>query len=308
MSSNAAGCVPRPRTGTGVSLALVPAAVALAALAPASALAQEWMPCGGNEGNLWSWAWAGANGENVTTERDNFGPRIAHMVDLSGNGHHYFNNDPFDEDPPTRPGYQVGFSHGSYSTSLPIVAVNRFADGTQIYLQWMDQEGSMAANEFYLAFAGYESRSGGHRELWGTTSEDRVRLEQVEKSLDITIGGREHQLTDDGAWESGPVLIEIWRDGAGNLTAFVNGVDRTDGAPRESAVFDLSGIGGGIVAGNSAWDDYAFEYIACDGLPSAAERFEVREYLRSKWGLFGSTAPPPTAPMPPTDLTVTGGL
>lgn len=286
------------------ALVLASAALFLSVVAPQERAAAAWAPCGGAEGTLWSWAWAGNDGQNVTTERDNWGPRIAHMIDLSGNGNDYFNDDPFNENPPTRPGYQDGFSKSGYSTTLPIIAVNSFSDGTSIYLQFMEQQNEIDAREFYLAFAGYDSRSDGHRVVWGTTSSDRVRLEQVDNRVDITIGGNERRVSTKNAWSNGPVLIEVWRDTANNLRAVVNGEDVTDGSPNVSAVFAMSGIGGGIPSGHSAWDDYAFEYIACKGLPSAQERDETREYLRAKWGLFGEPAPSPVAPNPPEDLTV----
>ena len=276
--------------------------VVVSLICAASAGAQSFEPCGGRSGSLWSWGWAGNNGQYVTIENDNFGPRIAYMVDQSGNGNDYFNDDPFNENPPTRPGYQVGFSRSGYSTSLPIVGVNAFSNGTNIYLQFMEQSNPIAAGAFYLAFAGYESRPDGHRVVWGTTSSDRVRLEQVDNQVNITIAGRELSLTGRNAWSDGPVLIEVWRDAGGNLRAWVNGSDKTSGSPNATGTFNMSGIGGGIPAGSSAWDDYAFEYVACDDLPSDSQRAATREYLRSKWNLFGPTAPPPPSPNPPSNL------
>ncbi len=260
------------------------------------AIAQSWEPCGGNSDNLWAWGWAGNNGQYVTTQTDNFGPRIVRMTDLSGNG-----ND-WTADSDARPGYQVGFSRGGYSTSLPIVAVQQFADGTQIYRQYLNQSATMSAGAFYLAFAGYDSRSDGNRVVWGTSSSNRVRLNQERNRVDITIGGNEYRLTSNGAWSNGPILVEVWRDSSNRLTAMINGVDQTDGTITESSTLRLSGVGGGSVSGGSAWDDYAFEYIACDGLPSASQRGEVREYLREKWDLFGSVSPPPPAPNAPANL------
>ena len=281
--------------------------VAVAAVAvslPAIASAQAWAPCGGNSDKLWAWGWAGSNGEHVSIEHDNFGPRIVRMTDLSGNG-----ND-FIADSDARPGYQSSFSRGGYSTSLPIVAVDTFADGNQIFRQYLNQNATMSTGQFYLAFAGYESRPAGHRWLWGSSGSNRVRLNQEKNRVDVTIGGGEHQLSVDGAWSDGPVLIEVWRDASNRLTVVVNGSDRTDGNVTNSATFNLSGIGGGAASGGSAWDDYAFEYIACDGLPTSTQRDEAREYLRDKWDLFGQVSPPPPpppptpTPNPPTDLVV----
>ena len=41
------------------------------------------------------------------------------------------------------------------------------------------------------------------------------------KSLDITIAGNSIDLTDKNSWSEGPILIEVWRDGANNLHAWV---------------------------------------------------------------------------------------
>lgn len=274
---------------------------------PTPGLVMAADPCGGATDKLWAWAWAGQNGNNVTLNRNNFGLEIAHMQDQSGNGNHYYNDDPFNQNPPTRPGYQVGFSRNGYSTNLPLVGLHSYSDGTAIYLQWMKQDASISAGEFYLAFAGYDSRDGGHRVVWGTTSSDRVRLEQERNSVDISIGGSDHRLTSPGTWQNGPILVEIWRDASNRLHAWVNGTDATDGTIIEDAIFNLSGIGGGTAAGSSAWDDYAFEYIACRGLPTTSQRYDVREYLRSKWNLFSDSGIPPAdepRPNPPSELVV----
>ena len=258
--------------------------------------AQAFEPCGGNSDKLWAWGWAGNNGQNLTIESDNFGPRIVRMNDLSGNGNDWVGASE------ARPGYMVGFSRSGYSTSLPLVAVDRFSDGTQIYRQYLNQNGTMSTGDFYLAFAGYDSRDAGNRVVWGSTSSNRVRLNQERNRVDSTIGGNEHRVSVIGAWSDGPILVEVWRNSSGQLTAMINGQDRTDGSVSESATFSLSGVGGGSASGGSAWDDYAFEYIACDGLPSSSQRNEVREYLREKWDLFGQVSPPPPEPNPPTDL------
>ena len=62
-------------------------------------------PCGGSSGSLWAWTWAGTNGSNLTFNSNNFGVEIVTANDLSGNGNHYFNNDEYNQDPPTRPAY-----------------------------------------------------------------------------------------------------------------------------------------------------------------------------------------------------------
>jgi hypothetical protein len=218
------------------------------------------------------------------------------MQDLSGNGNHFIGASE------ANPGYQVGFSRKGYSTSLPIVAVDTYEDGTAIHRQYLNQENSMQAQQFYLAFAGYESRTNGHRVVWGSTNSDRVRLDQLNNRVNITIDGNEYRLTSDDAFSDGPLLVEVWRDAGNTLRVWINGSDKTLNSISESATFDLSGIGGGAASGGSAWDDYAFEYVACDGLPSSGQRADVREYLRSKWDLYGEPGPEPVAPLAPGNL------
>jgi len=129
------------------------------------------------------------------------------------------------------------------------------------------------------------TRTTGERELWGTTEVDNVRLDQLQDRVNINIAGAPFQLTEGDAMEKGPLLLEIWRRRDGTLRTFVNGDDRSRPGIQSDGVFALSGIGFDQ-AGTSGWDDAAFEYIVCHGLPNAARRREVREYLRAKWGLF----------------------
>ena len=281
-------------------------AVIYAVLMTASfaAHAQSFQPCGGSSGKLWSWAWAGNGGSNVTLNSNNFGTEVSYMGDLSGNGNDYFNDDPFNQDPPTRPAYRSSFSLNGYSTSHPIVGADVYDSGDNAYLQYMFQPNDMVApGEFYLAFAGYESRSGGQRMIWGTTGNNFVRYDQLEHRIDIRISGASAFLTDKDSWSNGPILIEVWRDGANNLHTWINGAPKTYGNPSLSGNFALNGIGGGEPSGNGAFDDYGFEYIACDGLPTPTQRQEIREYMRSKWGLYGSISNPPVAPAAPMNLT-----
>lgn len=257
-------------------------------------------PCGGNTDKLWSWGWAGTNGSNVTLNTNNFGKEISYMGDLSGNGNHFSNDDPFNQNPPTRPAYLSSLSIGGWSTNLPLVGAQNYDSGQSAYLQYMFQPNDMVATgEFYLAFAGYDSRSEGERMIFGTTGSNFLRYDQRDNRLDITISGSSITLTPKNSWSNGPLLIEVWRDSANTLHAWVNGIDRTFSGLTNSSTFRMNGIGGGEPAGSGAFDDYGFEYIACDGLPSSSQRSEVREYMRAKWGLFGPLAP---APNPPSGL------
>jgi len=39
-------------------------------------------------------------------------------------------------------------------------------------------------------------------------------------------------------------------------------------------------------SGTGWWDDYALEMVQCNGLPSEADRLQLRNYLNNKWGIF----------------------
>jgi hypothetical protein len=258
----------------------------------------DWAPCGGAQDKLWSWAWAGESGEYVTTIG---GSRksITDMQDLSGNGHHYFNHTGS-----KLPAFQAGLSVGDYKTNLPVVALDRYEDGTQVYSQWMEQAGLMSANgPFYLAFAGMNTRGRGHRHLWGTSWNDLVRIEQGRNRVDIIIDGTGYLLSEDGTIPNGAILLEIWRNEDDLLNAWVNGIDISRSGVKSSAVFNMTGIGWSG-DGSSGWDDYAFEYIACNALPDYQQRSEVREYLRAKWGIYGQEVVPPAVPNAPTEVKV----
>jgi hypothetical protein len=261
-------------------------------------------PCGGGSDKLWSWAHAGANGEHATVINGDFGkPIVTRMTDLSGNNHDYHNTLGGVQ---SQFGYQVGVSASGYSTSLPIFGLSSYADGTNIWPQSLLQDGSLsAAGGFYLAFAGMNTRTAGRRWLWGTNGSHNVKLEQTDNRVEFTISGNVQNISARGSLPSGPILVEVWRDTNNRLYVMANGNDITSGSPVASGTYDISGIGG-PPNHESAWDDYAFEFIACKGLPSSTERAEVREYLRSKWNLFSGQIdlpPPEVEPMPPTGLT-----
>jgi hypothetical protein len=258
----------------------------------------QWSPCGGPEGDLWSWSWAGESGENVTIVEGGGGPRITDMRDLSGNGHHYSNHTGSNQ-----PAFQTGLELDGYRTTLPIIAVDRYADGSQAYGQWMNQAGTMsAAGTFYLVFAGMNTRGAGHRHLWGRTWNDLVRLDQGRDRANIFIDGVEHLLSDSGSIPKGPILLEIWRDEDNVLHTWVNGKDVSLAGAASAAIFRMTGIGWSG-DGTGGWDDYAFEYVACDGLPAAQQRSDVREHLRQKWGLYGESVYP-AKPKSPADIKV----
>ncbi|MEM6991325.1 MAG: hypothetical protein AAF721_12525 [Myxococcota bacterium] len=236
-------------------------------------------PCGDL---LWSWAWAGPMGENLTLVGDPGEELIERMADLSGNGRDYFNEGG------DKPAFQVGYSwdDGEYSTRLPAIALHERAGGMQIFEQFMFQDESLdAGGGFYLAFAGMNSRDTGQREMWGTTEQDTVRLDQDDDRVNIVVGGQGFALTPAGSVPKGPLLLEIWRDDAGVFTVYVNGSDATEPGAASTNIFGLSGIGHDQT-GTSGWDDVAFEYVVCDGLPDAATRDEARAILNARWAIF----------------------
>lgn len=271
-------------------------------LAPAVGFAQSsFQPCGGSSDKLWSWFWAGSNGQYATIENGDFGkPIVTYLEDLSGNGHHYHNTQGGVQ---SQPGYQVGVSASGYSTSLPAVGLSSYADGTNIWTQSLLQYGNFSASgEFYLAFAGMNTRTAGRRWLWGTDSSHNVKLEQTDNRVEFTLGGSAQNISARDSLPSGPILLEVWRDSSNFLHVSANGTEITAGSPTASGTFAMTGVGGPLNH-ESAWDDYAFEYIACDGLPTSAQRGEVRTYLNNKWGLFGGSGGGATVrPLPPSGL------
>lgn len=265
--------------------------------------------CGGKDDKLWAWAWAGANGEHVTTEAGDFGkPIITFMADLSGNERHYFNPTP--TTPQSQPGYEPNGltrsgSWGTYTTDLPVVGLEKYNDGTEIWVQSMLQDATLVSDgEFYLAFAGMDTRGDGRRFIWGQDRVHSVRFHQETNHILITINGVDRRLSANYSVPNGPILIEVWREASGALHVWANGSDITDGNPTDTSRFEMTGIGGPL-GDDSALDDYAFEYIACDALPTQPQRAHVREYLREKWNLYEATDV--LRPNPPENLTAEQG-
>jgi hypothetical protein len=265
---------------------------------------QSWAPCGGRDGTLWSWAWTGPDGAYVTTVNNSGRDRIVHMLDLSGNENHYFNTTGSRE-PYFEPTLSLTQHWGTYSTDLAPVSRHRLNNGTDVFQQWMDQETRInAASEFYLAFAGMNTRGSGVREIWGSDTRNNVRIDQGNNRIRVNIAGTHETVTQSGSIPKGPVLIEVWRESDNSVHVWVNGYDVTPQDPVVmSGTFGMKGIGW-KGDGSSGWDDYAFEYIACNGLPDQVQRGELRDYLRTKWHLFGESSDTPAAPNPPVGVYV----
>ncbi len=239
----------------------------------------------GNE--LWAWGWAGENSENVTIIQGTNGPLIRWMTDRSGRGNHFTNLGQ-----PRRPAYQLGLTldetvkGGAYHTDLPLIGLDQYADGSQVFGNVFYQESGLDAGaDFYLAAVCMNTRTDGIRELFGTDSQNYVRLNQATDTLTIVIEGQGYPLSLPGSCPHGILLLEIWRDANGSLTCLGNGDDITTPGLQATGVFAVSGLGHDG-DGNSHWDDYSMEYVFCDALPPADERDALREYLRAKWDVF----------------------
>lgn len=223
------------------------------------------------------WYWTNAEPENVTLSGNP--PEQTAAVNLAGSNN-FFNTQG------TGGGWQEGVSVGGYSTDRPLLALEQYEDTTQIGRQAMSQETSMGATgAFYLVAAFLNTRVAGSRYIHGTEGGDYTRINQEDNHILIAFGGSETEISAD---ESVPtqVVLEVWRDSNDNITVQVNGSDITSGTPNISGTFNLNGWGGGENAGSSAWDDYLFELIACDDLPSESDRQNTRNYLNNRWGLY----------------------
>lgn len=253
----------------------------------------SFVPYGGKDGSLWSWAYVDERAKNYElVKASSRGMHLSVLRDLSGNERHYYNNNGL------YPGYDRGLNltadWGTYQTDLTPIARHSFNDNGAIYGQYMDQLDTLRTDgEFYLTFAGMNTRTNGHRDLWGRTTTDIVRLNQDNNrnQLSMTINGVTKVITERQAVPKGPVLIEIWRDSEDNLKVIVNGVDISIPDLKFTGTLSLNGFGfdGN---GSSGWDDYAFEYIIADQVPTTAQQVATRDYLRTKWNLFEGTEVP----------------
>jgi hypothetical protein len=254
--------------------------------------------------SLWCWAWAGdGSTDYVTLELYNGLQRIVQMNDLSGNGRHYTGT--IDGSSTGAPFYQEGLTQvgdwGTYETALAPVMRDKMNDGSDLFGQSMSQSARMeTTGPFYLAFAGFNRRSAGHRWMWGFSDSsysntDYVRLDQGNDRLNMTVAGSaEFRVSPTGSIPKGPIFIEIWRDESNNIYCRCNGQDVTNPLTTEgkSGNFRMTGIGGGGSAGSGRWDDYSFEYIVCNDLPNEFQRNSLRGIIGSRWSFdAGYVAP-----------------
>ena len=241
---------------------------------------------------LWAWGWAGYKGQNLVLGQSKYGPVVTQMNDLSGRGNHFFANSQYQPAYATSLELPSSTKGGAYQTSLPVVGLDSYADGSNVYGNVMYQNRTLnAAGGFYLAAVCMNTRNGGTRQLFGSTNGDVVHLDQGLDAVFMTVGGQWRRLCPDGDLPKGIMVLEIWRDSKGVMTCFANGNKVTQGTVKTTKTSQISGFGFDG-SGSSQWDDYSMEFVMCDALPPKSERDMIREYLRAKWNVWGAPSPP----------------
>lgn len=188
----------------------------------------------------------------------------------------------------------AGIPNG-YRTPHPLIGLNSWhtpivnAYGN-VYTQSV---GLNATGEFYLGVAWFNLRTDGIRELHGSDTNNFVRFSQVTGEVFLTIAGDPvfawpvHGTKVGAGAPKGPLYLELWRDASNVIHVWANGVDIGLGVTK-SGTFDVSGFGANN-AGTGQHDDPLAEFLFCDGLPSEAERAQLREHMRRKWRLYERT-------------------
>lgn len=118
----------------------------------------------------------------------------------------------------------------------------------------------------------------------GTTNNRQYQATNAEK-IRMRWGESGYQnLTANGAYlEDDQILLDIHRDGSGNFTCFVNGVDLTDGTPNDTDNLVYASIVG--VDGNENGHYYG-AIIMYDNKVSGSDAACVRTYLNDKATLY----------------------
>jgi hypothetical protein len=232
---------------------------------------------------LWAWGWAGKQGEQLTLEDGPKGKVIRRMADLSGRGNHFLSEGG------SKPGYEPGLDlgpdtkGGAYKTRLPVVGLDRYRNGAQVYGNVFHWERPLEAKAgFYLAAACLNTRDGGVRELFGADARNFVRLDQERDQVEICIAGERRTLCAKEACPKGLLILEVWRTDDGVLGCRANGKEISTPGVKLPGTLALSGLGFDG-EGSSQWDDYWMEFVLCDRLPPAGNRDACGDYLRAKW-------------------------
>lgn len=237
--------------------------------------------------SLWSWCWAGVGGAYLDTEVISGGDLVINdAVNLASPGtNDFFNNDTGD----TRHGRPITFigddlpisvDGGAYSAPYPDLMYGG-GSGTVQYLKQTTAMG--ATGEFYVAIAVYMERTSGDRYFAGVNN-NGIKIGSVDRIVDVVINGVGNNLTASAAVPD-KAIVEVWRDSSNNLHCWINGADATSGSPSNSGTFNFSGYGG-AGAGVDTGDDWLFEQIACNALPTTAERLGIRNYLNDNWSMY----------------------
>jgi len=235
---------------------------------------------------LWAWTWAGDRGQHVDLVAGSNG-EIQLLHDLSGHGRDWTTFG-------AKPGYQLGLTlphpwratkGPAWSTSLPLISIDGYTQpgggGTDHFSNGYGWPASLnAAGEFYVAVACLNTRNNGTRELLGQDGHNLLRFDQSADSAELVLAGQRRTLAPAGTLPQGPMVLELWRDAGDVVTLQANGA--VLGTATIAGSFDVSGVGWDR-SGSSQWDDYAMEFVVCDGLPGSAERDDVRELLADRW-------------------------
>ena len=106
------------------------------------------------------------------------------------------------------------------------------------------------------------------------TSTERIRL---------SIGDGLQNITANGAYGSGSViLLEVHRDAGGNITCFINGVDKTDGTHTGSSSWPWSTLCARSVSQNFHVSDHGAIFFY-DNEIASGDKADVRTYLNDKY-------------------------
>ncbi len=235
---------------------------------------------------LWAWAWSGINDVNLTLGTYNGGDCIDDAVNLASPGTNDFFNDDSGDSRHGRPIYTAppfDVTAGTYTVPYAPIMMG---DGSGT-VQYMRQTTKMGASgEFYIIYAVFMSRAAGERWFVGTADSpgNGTIMGSINREVKIVINGTDITLTANGAVPD-KAIIEIWRDSSNNLHCWINGVDATNGSPSSTAIFDIFGYGG-AGAGDDRGDDYLFELLYYNSLPSLNERLSIRNFVNGHWSLY----------------------
>ncbi|HUX17481.1 MAG TPA: hypothetical protein VMW52_13475, partial [Phycisphaerae bacterium] len=249
---------------------------------PSPAAARAFQPTDiGDE--LWAWGWAGARSENLILKDGPRGKVIDRMGDLSGRGHDFVGV--AGQKPAWQAGLNVpaGAKGGPYRTDLPVIGLDRYQGGSQVYGNvFRFDEAMNAAAGFYVAAVFTNTRAGGVRELLGLDARNCLRIDQQRNRVEVVIAGQRATLGAKDSLPAGEVVLELWREASMEVVCAANGHEI--GRAKLPGAFTLAGLGYDGT-GSSQWDDHWMEFVLCDKLPAATERAAILACLAARWGV-----------------------